>query len=184
MNPTLFFYLCFLAFLALPSLAIKVQKHQTQLLASPTLDDYNKIAFDPNFTTNLAKYKEEYGDEFDFTNDGCSVPKALAVLFIGYITKYDSDFLPACIQHDFGYRNSDIVGLDEYDARLQVDEIFRDNMLKACEAYPPQPIGFFPNISPFSRDREECQRAAEVYFRGVRVGGATSWQAYAFPSLY
>ena len=183
MNPTFTLSLCLLAFLVIPAATIKTKKHNVILQASSILDDYNKIAFDPNFTANLAKYKEGYGDEFDFTNDGCSVPKALAALFVGYITKYDSDFLPACIQHDFGYRNSDIAGLDTYDARLKVDEIFRTNMLKACEAYPPQSIAFVPNISPFSKDREECQRAAEVYYRGVRVGGATSWQAYGFPSL-
>ncbi|MGP3988864.1 phospholipase A2 [Streptomyces sp. 3N207] len=93
---------------------------------------------------------------FNWTTDGCSVPIGLA--------PYSEVFRPACVQHDFGYRN---YGRD-HELKLDptrktknwIDGRFRTEMRRICaDRYPEQ------------RRFHNCRSAAETYYLGVQIGG-------------
>ncbi|MBA2241000.1 MAG: hypothetical protein H0W09_07145 [Solirubrobacterales bacterium] len=62
----------------------------------------------------------------DWSTDGCSAP------IIGG-EGWSFDFGAACLRHDFGYRNANLLGsFDEL--RAEIDERFLDDMLDHCRA--------------------------------------------------
>lgn len=87
---------------------------------------------------------------YDWTDNACSrVP--------------DGRFAEACDRHDFGYRNfGKGLRIDRTESRRQwIDDRFRDDMYEACEGAPG------PDVL--------CRRIADVYHRGVRLGGASAF---------
>ncbi|SER90668.1 phospholipase A2 [Streptomyces qinglanensis] len=93
---------------------------------------------------------------FDWTTDGCSVPTGLL--------PYSEVFRPACVQHDFGYRNyggNHALKLDPTRATKNwIDSRFRTEMRRICD----------DRYSTAGR-RRNCRRAADTYYAGVRIGG-------------
>ncbi|NSC20757.1 hypothetical protein FM076_05890 [Streptomyces albus subsp. chlorinus] len=96
---------------------------------------------------------------FNWNTDGCSVPAGFP---------YRDIFRPACVQHDFGYRN--------YGARHQlklsptretknwIDGRFRTEMRRLCADTYTAP-----------RALRNCRDAAQTYYLGVQVGGDSSF---------
>ncbi|WP_431984828.1 phospholipase A2 [Streptomyces qinglanensis] len=93
---------------------------------------------------------------FNWTTDGCSVPAGLL--------PYSKVFRPACVQHDFGYRNyggNHELKLDPTRATKNwIDGRFRTEMRRICD----------DRYSAAGRHRN-CRRAADTYYAGVRIGG-------------
>ncbi|XP_021376389.1 uncharacterized protein LOC110465115 [Mizuhopecten yessoensis] len=88
-------------------------------------------------------------------SNGCSVPKGVKIAFKGR-------FKPACNMHDICYYCMKRFGL----SRLQCDKRFRRNMKKRCNSVKGKnPVDTFFK-------RESCKTHADIYFAGVRAGGA------------
>ncbi|MGI5351317.1 phospholipase A2 [Streptomyces sp. CA-250714] len=93
---------------------------------------------------------------FNWTTDGCSVPIGL--------TPYREVFRPACVQHDFGYRNygrNHELKLDPTrKTKNWIDGRFRTEMRRICaDRYAEH------------RRLRNCRSAAETYYLGVQIGG-------------
>ncbi|MEU3195054.1 phospholipase A2 [Streptomyces sp. NPDC006992] len=93
---------------------------------------------------------------FNWTTDGCSVPTGLF--------PYREVFRPACVQHDFGYRNyggNHELKLDPTRATKNwIDSRFRTEMRRICD-----------DRYPAAGRHRNCRRAADTYYAGVRIGG-------------
>ncbi|MBO8196651.1 hypothetical protein ITI46_34230 [Streptomyces oryzae] len=100
--------------------------------------------------------KASHVPPFNWTSDGCSVPTGLA--------PYSKVFRPACVQHDFGYRN---YGAD-HELKLDptrrtknwIDGRFRTEMRRICEDTYKAPLRL-----------TNCRNAAQAYYLGVQIGG-------------
>lgn len=129
-----------------------------QLLGPPkpedglTLDNFLKVASDSEFELHLEGYKTNFSHLFDFAQDGCSVPQQLDFEFL---ERFKLLFTPACIQHDFGYRNAYRVG---YRDRETIDLIWLDQMKNKCNM-----LGIL--------DRVICKAQATTFFEIVRLFG-------------
>jgi hypothetical protein len=92
---------------------------------------------------------------FDWGTDGCSVP-------VG--TPYSGVFRPACVQHDFGYRNYGARGklklAPTRKTKSWIDGRFRTEMQRICDDRFSAP-----------RRNRECRDTAQVYYLGVQIGG-------------
>ncbi|GGU48960.1 phospholipase A2 [Streptomyces lavendofoliae] len=95
-------------------------------------------------------------EPFDWTTDGCSVPVGFA--------PYSQVFRPACVQHDFGYRNYGA----NHELRLSptretknwIDSRFRTEMERICQdTYVSHLAGL------------NCVNAARAYYVAVSLGG-------------
>ncbi|MGW0712486.1 phospholipase A2 [Streptomyces sp. NPDC002643] len=99
--------------------------------------------------------------EFRWTTNKCNSPAPNS--FGGY------DFTPACVRHDFGYRNyRDLFGEDNFrtkpNGRALIDEIFLQDMNAICDAQgQPSPYVPVPDISAAAG----CKAAAQTYYRVV-----------------
>lgn len=97
---------------------------------------------------------------FNWTNDGCSVPTGYA--------PYSEVFRPACVQHDFGYRNygaHDALKLSPTRATKDwIDGRFRTEMRRICDDR---------NSSRLSH--LACVNATEAYYGAVQLGGDSSF---------
>ncbi|MDI6411516.1 phospholipase A2 [Streptomyces albus] len=97
---------------------------------------------------------------FNWTTDGCSVP--------GGSLPYRKVFRPACVQHDFGYRNYGArheLKLDPTrETKNWIDGRFRTEMRRICD-----------DTYTGARKNRECRNAAEVYYLGVQLGGDASF---------
>ncbi|UGQ09525.1 phospholipase [Yinghuangia sp. ASG 101] len=83
--------------------------------------------------------------DVDWSSDGCSnAPDAP----FGY------DFTKACWRHDFGYRNYKAQNRFTEDARLRIDNRFRDDMNTLCGS------------------RSLCRATASLYYEAVREFGS------------
>ncbi|MDQ0988910.1 phospholipase A2 [Streptomyces sp. V3I7] len=93
---------------------------------------------------------------FNWTTDGCSVPTGFA--------PYSRVFQPACVQHDFGYRNYGArweLKLDPTrSAKEWIDGRFRTEMHRVCD-----------NTYTLPLTHAGCDNAAEAYYAAVRIGG-------------
>ena len=89
----------------------------------------------------------------DWSRDGCSAPDGLGL-------GYREDFRPACNVHDFGYRNLKVYERTG-DNRAATDEALYSNLKTICAAKS-------------WAARPACS-AAYVYYKGVRVGGNSSF---------
>ncbi|MFC8920790.1 phospholipase A2 [Streptomyces sp. NPDC057116] len=93
---------------------------------------------------------------FNWTTDGCSVPTGYA--------PYSEVFRPACVQHDFGYRNYGA----NHELRLSptretknwIDGRFRTEMERVCQDTYLTPLRHL-----------NCVNAAQAYYLAVSVGG-------------
>ncbi|ADV67924.1 phospholipase A(2) [Deinococcus maricopensis] len=117
---------------------------------------YTDIAADNNFTGNLAYNKRTF-PRFNWGNDGCSIP-GLPDAASKYIV-----FHPACVQHDFGYRNARAYpNLMNENHRGWVDGQFKEHMRTICSKR---------NILL----RPGCYADAEIFWAAVRHGGRGSF---------
>ncbi|GAA3106658.1 phospholipase A2 [Streptomyces rectiviolaceus] len=97
---------------------------------------------------------------FNWTNDGCSVPTGYA--------PYVEVFRPACVLHDFGYRNYGArheLKLDPTRATKNwIDGRFRTEMRRICDDKYRTPLAHL-----------NCTNAAEAYHLAVQFGGDSSF---------
>ncbi|QGV76925.1 phospholipase A2 [Streptomyces ficellus] len=95
-------------------------------------------------------------EPFDWSTDGCSVPTGYA--------PYSEVFRPACVQHDFGYRNYGAnhgLALDPTrETKNWIDGRFRTEMERVCQDTSYTPLAHF-----------NCVNAARAYFVAVNVAG-------------
>ncbi|MEU0662622.1 phospholipase A2 [Streptomyces lavendulocolor] len=93
---------------------------------------------------------------FDWTTDGCSVP-------VGY-APYSQVFRPACVQHDFGYRNYGARGAlrlsPTRETKNWIDSRFRAEMERVCQDTYVTPLAGL-----------NCMNAARAYHVAVSLGG-------------
>ncbi|GAA2497804.1 phospholipase A2 [Streptomyces gobitricini] len=95
-------------------------------------------------------------EPFNWTTDGCSVP-------VGY-APYSQVFRPACVQHDFGYRNYGA----NHELRLSptretknwIDSQFRTEMERVCQDTYATYLAHL-----------NCVNAAQAYHVAVSFGG-------------
>lgn len=87
---------------------------------------YTDISADNNFMGNYS-FNTRTFPRFNWSNDGCSVP---------YLPSRFRDMLvfkPACIQHDFGYRNARAYpNLMNENHRAWIDGQFKEHMRSIC----------------------------------------------------
>lgn len=92
---------------------------------------------------------------FDWSNNGCSGPANPA-------------FTPACVQHDFGYRNygarGDLGFAVTRDTKDWIDLRFRDEMYRICEDYASVP-----------QAATQCVQDADNAFTAVYLFGDSSF---------
>lgn len=93
---------------------------------------------------------------FDWTTDGCSVPAGL--------TRFDKVFRPACVQHDFGYRNygsaHELKLSPTRKTKNWIDGRFRTEMQRLCDAtYKSSP------------QHENCLKAKDTFYFAVNNFG-------------
>ena len=97
---------------------------------------------------------------FNWTNDGCSVPTGYA--------PYSKVFRPACVLHDFGYRNYGAKHELKLDPTLRtknwIDGRFRTEMRRICDDRYRTPLAHLT-----------CTNAAQAYYLAVQVGGHNSF---------
>ncbi|GAA4894196.1 phospholipase A2 [Streptomyces coeruleoprunus] len=97
---------------------------------------------------------------FNWTNDGCSVPTGLA--------PYSEVFRPACVQHDFGYRNYggkwELKLSPTRETKNWIDGRFRTEMRRICDDTYRFPVAHL-----------NCVNAAEMYHTAVQFGGDSSF---------
>lgn len=97
---------------------------------------------------------------FNWTNDGCSVPTGYA--------PYSETFRPACVQHDFGYRNyganHELKLSPTRETKNWIDGRFRTEMRRICDDRHRSPL---PHLA--------CVNAAEAYHGAVQLGGDSSF---------
>ncbi|AUH44566.1 phospholipase A2 [Streptomyces sp. CMB-StM0423] len=93
---------------------------------------------------------------FNWTTDGCSVPTGYA--------PYSDVFRPACVLHDFGYRN---YGADHElklsptrETKNWIDGRFRTEMRRICDDRDTSRLSHLT-----------CVNAAEAYYEAVQLGG-------------
>ncbi|GAA2118141.1 phospholipase A2 [Streptomyces synnematoformans] len=97
---------------------------------------------------------------FNWTTDGCSVPTGHA--------PYSETFRPACVQHDFGYRNyganHELQLSPTRETKNWIDGRFRTEMRRICDDRHRSTL---PHLV--------CVNAAEAYYGAVQVGGDSSF---------
>lgn len=104
---------------------------------------------------------------FEWSNDGCSSPMPA--------DPYREYFQPACVQHDFGYRNfgghyGKGYGTDRR-TKNWIDAHFRDEMQRICDSRPD-----VPNPTPGApSSRVYCYNGLTSYYYAVRDRGDSSY---------
>jgi hypothetical protein len=102
---------------------------------------------------------------FDWSSDGCTSFIPVPGRFLQARFKM---FAPACVRHDWGYRNFGSVNIRGFDAneerRRAVDERMRSDMFEICEREEP--------------DSMRCRIDAMLVHRGVRLGGHLSFYGF------
>ncbi|KHN96079.1 Phospholipase A2 [Metarhizium album ARSEF 1941] len=105
--------------------------------------------------------------QFDWTTDACTIVPNQASLA--------GSFAPACIKHDFCYRNLKPVGIFFESVRASVDENFFKDMSSTCPSWDDfLRIPLIPN----------CEAAAGLYYMGVRLLGEFAAKEDRTPRLY
>jgi hypothetical protein len=108
----------------------------------------------------LIEAQSPYHDpRLEWSNDLCSGPT-----FVDYF--WEDNFEPACIRHDFGYRNfGSTKALNKTgDQKTVIDDQFLEDMNRACRGMARIP-------------RYSCQTSAALWYEGVHF---TSWGHNAF----
>ncbi|MET9995232.1 phospholipase A2 [Streptomyces mutabilis] len=100
--------------------------------------------------------------EFNWSTNKCNFPAPNSVGIY--------DFTPACIRHDFGYRNyKDLFGKNNFrtqpNGRKLIDEIFLQDMNAICDDHVK------PNAAAAPVAAATCRQAARVYYEGVWAKG-------------
>jgi phospholipase A2-like protein len=101
------------------------------------------------FSTSLngfqsVRAQQPYGDQLDWSSDGCSNSPD---------NPFGFNFVKACYRHDFGYRNYKRQGRFNETTRLSVDNNFKDDLYEICAG------------------NWACNRTADVYYAAVRQFG-------------
>ena len=117
----------------------------------------------------VALRREQLGQDgpalYDWSSDGCT---SFIGTFLDDLDQRFDRFEPACIRHDWGYRNFGSVNIRGFDAderrRALVDERMREDMQAICE-----------RDDPASR---MCLAEAELVFRVLRLGGHLSFYGF------
>lgn len=95
-------------------------------------------------------------EPFNWTTDGCSVPTGHA--------PYSEVFRPACVQHDFGYRNygahHELRLSPTREAKNWIDSRFRTEMERVCQDTYFTPLAHI-----------NCVNAAKAYHLAVGFAG-------------
>ncbi|MER7112563.1 phospholipase A2 [Streptomyces sp. NPDC000229] len=95
-------------------------------------------------------------EPFNWTTDGCSVPTGFA--------PYSEVFRPACVQHDFGYRNygahHELKLSPTRETKNWIDSRFRTEMERVCQDTYVTPLAHM-----------NCVNAAQAYHVAVSFGG-------------
>ncbi|ORT57032.1 phospholipase A2 [Streptomyces sp. CB03238] len=95
-------------------------------------------------------------EPFNWTTDGCSVPSGYA--------PYSEVFRPACVQHDFGYRNyganHELKLSPTRETKDWIDSRFRTEMERVCQDTSVTPLAHI-----------NCMNAAQAYHLAVSFGG-------------
>ena len=119
---------------------------------------YTSIALHPRFWPLYNYHKQKY-PRFIWSTDGCSVP------YMPQFLKNHLRFKPACIQHDFGYRQihaSFYPGLTNEGWRSNVDGKFYTQMRAICAQ-----LNLF--LKP------ACYLDAKIFYEAVRKRGASAF---------
>ncbi|MPZ85044.1 MAG: phospholipase [Actinophytocola sp.] len=118
-----------------------------------------QAALDPNqlrsvtdqylFSTSLNSFQtirsqRPYGDQLDWSSDGCSNSPD---------NPFGFNLVKACYRHDFGYRNYKRQGRFTESNRLRIDNNFKSDMYTVCNG------------------NWACNRFADVYYAAVRQFG-------------
>ena len=97
---------------------------------------------------------EPHRPPFDWSTDGCSVPVAPELI------PWNATFRPACVQHDFGYRNygggGELQLSPTRDTKNWIDGRFREEMGRICRT---------------RLDAPACLSMANVYYQAVQHFG-------------
>ncbi|WP_407563162.1 phospholipase A2 [Streptomyces sp. 184] len=142
---------------AAPALAADTATPTTAPAAAPTLREQA----DAIMNLTYREFAETpHVSPFNWTNDGCSVPTGFA--------PYSEVFRPACVEHDFGYRN---YGADHElklsptrETKNWIDGRFRTEMRRVCDDRYNSLVSHLA-----------CVNAAEAYYGAVQLGGDSSF---------
>lgn len=139
-------------------------------------DAATRVAFEPVTGGEFSKYRKIYPTELNWSNDGCSVPKAIILVSPALalvINHYGSVFRDSCVRHDFGYRNfgSNTAGQGPHPklganaaTKARIDSTFYSNMKIQCAAK-------YHNWAT----KKACNSAASVFYTAVSKGGNSSF---------
>lgn len=117
---------------------------------------YKPIIMDPGFSARKVKAWREAGFiQFDWTTDGCSGGMR------EFAPKFFAKFFWPCAQHDFGYRNNDLVGFHDDKTREFVDRELHERMRAVCAK---QRIG-----------KRSCYLQAKLAYDALRKFGGKAW---------
>jgi len=104
------------------------------------------------FSTSLGGFQtlraqQPYGDQLDWSSDGCSNSPD---------NPFGFNLVRACYRHDFGYRNYKLQSRFTEGNRLTIDNKFKSDMYEICDG------------------NWACNRFADVYYAAVRQFGGGS----------
>ncbi|MCW2883110.1 MAG: putative secretory phospholipase [Sphaerisporangium sp.] len=132
--------------------------------ASPAYADLSTVQLQVKtdeylFTDSMSTFLQEraaqpYGNQIDWSSDGCSWAPDKPEGF---------NFLPSCQRHDFGYRNYKRQNRFNENNRGQIDNNFKDDMYDVCRQYS----------GTQSYKGVLCRRTADTYYAAVRNLGNT-----------
>ncbi|RYP62620.1 hypothetical protein DL771_009663 [Monosporascus sp. 5C6A] len=112
----------------------------------------DRLLFSVSLSEFLAARDARSPPGLDWSSDGCSSSPE---------NPFGFDFEPACLRHDFGYRN--YKAQDRFEAgKAAIDRKFRADLYDQCAAEDP---------------RVMCEATAEVYYRAVVLFGKEGAEA-------
>jgi hypothetical protein len=117
--------------------------------ASLGSDELAQVTDQYLFSSSLTNFQslraeQPYGDQIDWSSDGCSNAPD---------NPFGFNLVRACYRHDFGYRNYKRQGRFSESNRLTIDNNFKDDMYEVCNG------------------NWACNRFADTYYLAVRQFG-------------
>ncbi|MGH3761046.1 phospholipase [Actinophytocola sp.] len=105
----------------------------------------DQYLYDASLTSfQSIRIEQPYGDQLDWSSDGCSNSPD---------NPFGFNLVRACYRHDFGYRNYKDQGRFTESNRFAIDNQFRDDMYEVCDG------------------NWACNRFADTYYWAVRQFG-------------
>lgn len=143
------------------------QERQTPALEAET----DRLLFSATLAEFIAAHDAQSPPELDWSTDGCtSAPD----------NPFGFDFEPACVRHDFGYRNYKAQGrFEDAGAKASIDSNFRDDLYGQCAAEDSLDLCevtadvYYEAVVLFGREREqeEEEKGLELELEIERRGG-------------